>query len=60
MHPLVLWPNGPQDAGKRLPVGRVGPDLLPARPSVVLPPPASDSNKGWLDEGLGQRVNLLA
>ncbi len=60
MHPSVLWPNRAQDVGKRLPVGQVEPNMLPVPRSVVLRYPASGSDGGWLDEGLGKKVNLLA
>jgi len=60
MHPSVLWPNSTQDVQKRLPVGQVGPDMLPVQPGAVLRSPASESNRGWLDEGLGRKVDLLA
>ncbi len=60
MHPSVLWPNLAQDAGKRLPVGQVGPDLRPVPSNLIPRYPASEANNGWLDEGLGKKVNLLA
>lgn len=60
MHPSVLWPNGPQDVGKRLPMGQVGPGLRPVQSSLIPRYPASESDGGWLDEGLGKKVNLLA
>jgi hypothetical protein len=59
MHPSVLWPNSPQDTGKRLPAGQVGPNMPPVQPGVILRSPASESNNGWLDEGLGKKVDLL-
>ncbi len=60
LHPSVLWPNGVQDAGKRLPVGELGANLRPRQPAFTPSYPASDGNGGWLDEGLGKKVNLLA
>jgi hypothetical protein len=59
MHPSVLWPNSPQDVEKRLPVGQIGTNMLTVQRSLVLRYPDSESDRGWLGQGLGQKGDLL-
>jgi len=60
MHPSVLWPNSAGDVEKRLPVGRVGSGMSSVQSDIISRYPASASGRGWLEEGVGRTVDLLA